>query len=155
MLILETMAFIVNATPLLNNDDSPIFDNPFDSTIIVYSNGFGDAVSLAGYVAYFAIQESRFGSTVFKRLFGVRVASLSHDRVTLRRAAVRTITKPFEIFLFPLGIGWIIFSPSHRRFGDVLAGTNVVRRTKIEHLAESNEIAAEGTGTAPQRSPHA
>lgn len=132
-LILEVLAFIVNVTPILNPSNSVSFDNHFDSKTVIDPNGFGGIVVVVGYIAYFSLLESWFGSTIFKRLFGIRVVDVSRNRVSLGRATIRTITKPFEFFplFWPFSIGWIVISPSHCRFGDSLAGTTVVPRTAL------------------------
>lgn len=142
ILILEFMAFIVNVTPVLNPTNSVTFDNHFDSTTSVIANDFGLVVYIAGYIAYFSVSEALFGATLFKRLFGIRVVRGSQDRIPLGYAIVRTITKPLEFFplFWPFSIGWIVFGPKHRRFGDTLAGTTVMSAAAHRAVRRNEEI---------------
>lgn len=85
-----------------------------------------------GYLTYFFVLESVWGSTLGKGLFGLRVARLDGKPVGLSEAWWRTLTRIFELNPLLLGAipgGLTIVRSKHRqRLGDMIAGTVVVSR---------------------------
>jgi uncharacterized RDD family membrane protein YckC len=75
---------------------------------------------------YFAWPWSLTGRTVGMAFVGIRVASLKTHRVTLWRAALRTIVLPFSILLLGLGLIGIFRRADRRTAHDQAANTCVV-----------------------------
>lgn len=92
----------------------------------------GWLVVVMGYLAYFFVLESVWGSTLGKGLFGLRVARLDGKPVGMTEAWWRTLTRIFELnplLLGPIPGGLLIVRSKHRqRLGDMIAGTVVVSR---------------------------
>jgi uncharacterized RDD family membrane protein YckC len=85
---------------------------------------------LALQLGYFFICETRGGQTIGKRVFHVRVATLSGAPLTMRQVAVRTIFRLFDglPMLYASGLISLMRTGRERRqrIGDVVAGTTVV-----------------------------
>ncbi len=85
---------------------------------------------------YFVFAEYRFaGRTLGKRVLGLRTLQISGVRVGFYQAAVRNLVRPLDNlpFLYLVGGALALLSRSFQRFGDIAAGTVVVRdrRTAI------------------------
>jgi uncharacterized RDD family membrane protein YckC len=80
--------------------------------------------------AYFFALESRGGQTIGKRVFHVRVATLTGARPTNRQVAVRNVLRVLDALPLLYASGLISLMRTGRarrqRIGDVLAGTTVV-----------------------------
>ncbi len=85
-------------------------------------------VTLAVEFVYFAVLEGALGTTLGKRLFGLRVVRAADGRPCGPLAAVvRTVLRLVDNFFFSLpGITAIIQSPRRQRLGDRAAKTLVV-----------------------------
>jgi len=85
----------------------------------------------AVFLSYFLVQEGPFGTTIGKRLFGLRVCRLDGSPCGWGPAVVRTLLRIVEVN--PAIFGCLpaalvgAFSPRHQRIGDMLAGGVVVR----------------------------
>jgi uncharacterized RDD family membrane protein YckC len=75
------------------------------------------------------------GSSLGKALFGIRVVRADGSAPGVLRASIRTVAWVVDAFslLLPVGLWLAIFTPRHRRVGDYLAGTYVVRRSAAGH----------------------
>lgn len=82
----------------------------------------------AVWLAYYVGAEAAWGSTVGKRLLGIRVVDENGCRVDLGAALVRNVVRVVDFLFFYL-IGFLVAaaSPRRQRLGDQLAGTVVVR----------------------------
>jgi uncharacterized RDD family membrane protein YckC len=85
-------------------------------------------VTLAAEFVYFSVSEGVFGTTLGKRLFGLRVVRAADGRPCGPLAAVvRTLLRLVDNILFSVpGITAIISSPRRQRLGDRAAKTLVV-----------------------------
>ena len=85
-------------------------------------------VTLAAEFVYFSVCEGVLGTTLGKRLFGLRVVRAADGRPCGPFAAlVRTVLRMVDNILFSLpGITAIVYSPRRQRFGDRAARTLVV-----------------------------
>jgi uncharacterized RDD family membrane protein YckC len=103
-----------------------------------------------GYLAYFFVLESVWGTTLGKGLLGLRVARLDGKPVGLSEAWWRTLTRIFE--LNPLLLGaipgglTIVKSKRRQRLGDMIAGTVVVSRALALAFAAGQAHRQEGLG---------
>jgi uncharacterized RDD family membrane protein YckC len=85
-------------------------------------------INLASLV-YFGGLERAWGSTVGKRLVGLRVAMLDGSPLTGRAVLLRTLGRFFDMLLLTPIVGSIMVwsSPSNQRLGDRWGGTIVIR----------------------------
>ncbi len=80
---------------------------------------------IAMILVYFPLLEGRFGRTLGKRLFGLRVRSEDGLPASYWQAFLRRLSFYFEIF--PIEALFLVFNPKRPRWFDVLAKTVVVR----------------------------
>jgi uncharacterized RDD family membrane protein YckC len=71
----------------------------------------------------------RLGASVGKALMGIRVVDARGEPAGFWRGAVRTVALGVDLIalVLPIGLWLVLFTPGHRRVGDFLAGTSVVR----------------------------
>lgn len=109
------------------------------SALLFPLTGFASA---AGFVTWFLIEwgyaitlETLWsGQTVGKRMMGLRVIQESGVRIGFWQAVLRNLARPFDRFpiLYLVGGTVALFSKSHQRLGDMMAGTLVVRERKLK-----------------------
>jgi uncharacterized RDD family membrane protein YckC len=106
-------------------------------------------VSLAAEFLYFAITEGTLGTTLGKRLFGLRVVRAADGGPCGPLAAViRTALRLVDNTLFSLpGITAIASSPQRQRLGDRAARTLVVSEVPEQLLAIFGSVAGQRNGT--------
>jgi uncharacterized RDD family membrane protein YckC len=102
---------------------------------------FPGFASAFGFVIWFliewgysiAFEAAWAGQTPGKRALGLRVLQESGVRIGFWHATLRNLARPFDklpIFYLVGGTA-ALFSATHQRFGDMLAGTIVVRERKL------------------------
>ena len=103
-------------------------------------------VTLAAEFVYFALCEGMLGTTLGKRLFGLRVVRAVDGRPCGPSAAlVRTALRIVDNILFSLpGIAAIVSSPQRQRFGDRAARTLVVSEVPEQVLAVFGGMPGQG-----------
>jgi uncharacterized RDD family membrane protein YckC len=112
------------------------------------------ALLLALAVAYYIVLEHRYGATLGKLAFGLRIVDATGAKPTYGQASVRTLLRLIEVN--PLAIGGIpaaiavIASKRRQRLGDMAAQTFVL---KSGHLA--GPLALVGAPAAGSASPPA
>ena len=78
------------------------------------------------YFCYFIICEmSMNGQSVGKKIFGLRVIRDNGQPVGLQQSLVRNLFRAVLDIVY-VGLLFILFSPKHKRIGDMVAGTVVV-----------------------------
>ena len=78
------------------------------------------------YFCYFIICEmSMNGQSVGKKIFGLRVIRDNGQPVGLQQSIIRNLFKSVLDIIY-IGLFFILFSPQHKRIGDIVAGTVVV-----------------------------
>jgi uncharacterized membrane protein SpoIIM required for sporulation/uncharacterized RDD family membrane protein YckC len=106
-------------------------------------------------ILYYILLEGLWGGrTLGKRALGIRVVMDTGRALTMSAAVVRNLLRILD-FLFPLaplapGIVLAFVTKSHKRLGDMVAGTIVVRDRPIEHA-----LATMGAGAAEAPFPEA
>lgn len=102
-------------------------------------NGFSAALAAVLYFAvdwgYGIVLETAWsGQTLGKRALGLRVIQESGVRIGFYHAALRNLARAFDGFpaLYLVGGVVALFSKSHQRLGDLLAGTVVVRERRLK-----------------------
>jgi uncharacterized RDD family membrane protein YckC len=104
----------------------------------VFANDYGTAVAitlgaLVALVAFFGypiFMETRFGATVGKLMFGLRVVTVEGGPIRFRHAAIRAFLQLVDIWLIPIGVIGVVtmlLSRQSQRLGDLAAGTVVLR----------------------------
>lgn len=92
---------------------------------------------LAGYSAYYLVFEALTGTSPGKRIFRMRVVTLSGERIDASAAFLRNVLRPVDsLFFYLIGILSALFSPQRQRLGDRLAHTMVVRRARTREATE-------------------
>jgi uncharacterized RDD family membrane protein YckC len=100
------------------------------------------------YVLVFVVVQGRTGASPGKSLLGIRVVDHRGGRPGFVRSAVRALAWVVDALtlLVPVALWSAWFSPGHRRVGDFLAGTFVVRRGTEHTLAgpAAGDVTASG-----------
>jgi uncharacterized RDD family membrane protein YckC len=108
------------------------------SMLSIFAGGFGIALALVANflidIGYGIFLETWWsGQTVGKRALGLRVLQENGVRIDFYRAVLRNLIRPFDSFpvLYMVGGLAALFSKSNQRFGDMVAGTMVVRERRL------------------------
>ncbi len=98
-------------------------------------------ICLAVCAVYYLIMETVFGRTVGKFVHGLIIVSDDGGKPSLGAVFLRTVTRLVEVnpILFGAAPAGLIanFSASHRRLGDLLAGTVVVNKGDLSRITQS------------------
>jgi uncharacterized RDD family membrane protein YckC len=106
------------------------------SSVFATDYGTAVAITLSALVVLLAVfgypifMETRFGATVGKLLFGLRVVTVEGGPIHFRHAAIRAFLQLVDVWLIPIGVVGIIamlLSPQSQRLGDLAAGTVILR----------------------------
>jgi uncharacterized RDD family membrane protein YckC len=91
------------------------------------------AVLVALLVLVLGVTKRRTGASPGKALFGIRVVDATGEHAGFWRGALRTAALVVDVFtlLLPIGLWLVLFTPGHRRIGDFLARTWVVRASAV------------------------
>jgi len=100
-----------------------------NNTSVTDPNTAASLVIAVALLVYFGGLESAWGSTVGKRLVGLRVAMLDGSPLTGRAVFLRTVGRFFDCSLFsPIVAAVFVWaSPHNQRLGDRWGGTIVIR----------------------------
>jgi uncharacterized RDD family membrane protein YckC len=84
-------------------------------------------------VVVFVLPYLRFGCSLGKAIFRIRVVSPDGASPGFRRSLIRTVALVVDGFTvgLPTGLWLVMFTTGHRRVGDFLARTYVVRRSAV------------------------
>ncbi len=88
--------------------------------------------SMAAFDWYFVKYEFKTGTTPGKRLFGLRVVSVSGEPLTFRQVLVRDLMRYVDVLLFFPGLISCVATERSQRLGDLMAGTMVVHSNLFE-----------------------
>jgi len=109
------------------------------------------------YFCYFIVCEMAMnGQSIGKKIFGLRVIRDNGQPVRLQDSLIRNLFKSVLDILY-IGLFFILFSPKHKRIGDMVAGTVVVAEhyghigpsLQSTHLLDSNYRARAGVEQLP------
>lgn len=87
------------------------------------------------HIAYYLIFETiSGGASPGKNLVQIKVISERGLPLTFRAVLIRNLLRPLDFmpFFYILGMALIIWSKRNQRFGDIVAGTVIIRSKKIE-----------------------
>ncbi len=121
----------------------------YNRGLIKWFNAFMFVVFFVIYEGYFVFFEASFsGQSPGKRFTKIRVIKTDGRPVGLSQALLRALLRPFDDF-FGIGTFLLIFHPTEKRLGDIVAQTIVVqdasrpRPRPIELSAKSEKAAME------------
>lgn len=95
------------------------------------------AMTISGFIlltGYWILLESVWdGRTVGKRAFGLRVVGERGLRLTFGQVALRNLLRLVDLLPGPGGVAalFILLGRQHRRLGDLVAGTLVIRERRV------------------------
>src|SRR5690242_5839023 len=106
------------------------------------------------FLAYFVLLEAlNGGRTIGKQLLGVRVVMATGHAVTPTAAVVRGLFRLLDCYLpvlpFLPGLAMIFLHPRNQRFGDLVAGTIVVRDRPMDWALASGVRGGDEIETGP------
>jgi len=104
------------------------------------------ATALGLWLYWTAFEVAWGGQSPGKRLVGIRVVKLDGSPVTLFLSAVRNLLRIIDFLpaCYPVGLLTMLVDRKHRRLGDLLAGTVLVRDEKVS-LAAYDALAGAAT----------
>ncbi|WP_338866818.1 RDD family protein [Myxococcus stipitatus] len=121
-------------------------------------SGLGQTLLVVGVFAtqwlYWTLAEVFFhGQTLGKRALSIRVVRMDGSPVGLFESAVRNLCRAVDFLpgLYAAGCISMLMTPQHRRLGDLLAGTVLVRDERIDldkYTAAAPGDAGSGAGAA-------
>ncbi len=91
--------------------------------------GYAWIIGTGLYGLYHGLMEYRFGATLGKMIFRLRVVGDGGARVNVRGAALRNIVRMIEVHyypLLPLLLLFCLLNPHRQRLGDMMARTTVI-----------------------------
>ena len=86
----------------------------------------GLVLAMVLYHGYFVYQEFKKGTTIGKRLFGLRVVSTSGRSLTLGQCILRDVMRYVDCTLVFPGLVAMLANPEKKRLGDFMANTWVI-----------------------------
>ncbi|MGH9117468.1 MAG: RDD family protein [Acidimicrobiales bacterium] len=104
-----------------------LFDTDYGTAVAITLSALVGLVALLGYPIF---METRFGGTIGKLLFGLRVVTVEGGPIRLRHAAIRAFMQLVDVWLIPIGVIGVLsmlLSRQSQRLGDLAAGTVILR----------------------------
>jgi uncharacterized RDD family membrane protein YckC len=95
--------------------------------LLLFIGIFGSAI-VAGL--YLTLSEARYGHTLGKRLFGLRVVRESGARISFGQAVVRQL--PMFLQMYWIDVLFALFTERSQRAFELLSKTRVVKSTNLE-----------------------
>lgn len=124
------MAYSFVMIVLFNQFDRMI-TNYFGNTVLVFAITF---ILILPPTLYSLICETFFhGQTIGKRVRHIRVVSIDGSQPTIGQLTIRWMFLLVDVWMSAIGILPIAFSKRHQRFGDMAAGTMVIREDNYQH----------------------
>ena len=122
---------------------------------------FGDYVvavyglaSFALALGYWIVLELRWnGQTPGERLLGLRVVAENGLRLEPAQVVLRNVLRPVDLLPGLFGLGGLValLHPEHRRLGDLVAGTLVIRERSVPPPDRLLDAVSAATDRAPAR----
>ncbi len=138
----RTLAYLIDALLLFLGWTAGYFVlSLLVSDLLGLFQGLSAVVQAVALIALFATQwlywiccEALWrGQTVGKRLLGIRVVRLDGSPVTAYESAVRNLLRVVDFLpaLYGVGVLSMLVTEQHRRLGDLVAGTLLIREERI------------------------
>ncbi len=116
----------------------------------------GDLANAVFYLAFFGLWSGYWivleafwgGRTVGKRAFGLRVIADRGLRLTFGQVVLRSLVRIVDLLPGPGGVAALVmtFDREHRRLGDLVAGTLVIRERRVPPPQRIRGLAGERKG---------
>ena len=91
------------------------------------------------YFCYFIVSEMGMnGQSIGKKIFGLRVICDNGQPVGFQQSVIRNLFKAVIDIVY-IGLFFILFSPAHKRLGDIVAGTIVIAE-HYDSVLQNTEI---------------
>lgn len=102
------------------------------------------AVFAALWIYWTAMETLWNGQTPGKRLLRIRVVKADGSNVTLFTSAVRNLMRVIDFMpaCYPVGLITMLVDKQHRRLGDIVAGTVLVREEQVD-LSKYEQVKAD------------
>ncbi|MCD6364537.1 MAG: RDD family protein, partial [Planctomycetes bacterium] len=104
---------------------------------IIYAN----LIVLGSYTAYSIAMEWRYGATLGKMIFKLRVVAEGGRRPSVREILLRNLSRMILLtsgYLLPLLVLFPLLNPARQRLGDILARTAVLDARSVPPLGSSS-----------------
>jgi len=118
------VVFLVEVTVLTPDESKHLSDH--DAAVLF--GGLGGVSLLCIWVYETVTSASQLGGTFGKRLFGMRVVTMTGSPLSVPRSFIRTIAKTFSLAAVGEGLLWLPFTPNRQALHDFLADSVVVMR---------------------------
>jgi len=123
------------------------------SAASVFFSGYAEAILavftfVVGTGYWIAFEHRWQGRTPGKRMFGLRVVGQQGLRLDLGQVALRNVLRVVDLLpgFGAVGAAFLVFHPEHRRLGDLVAGTLVVRERRVPAPERIRTILGGGPG---------
>ena len=108
------------------------------NTLYMYIVAGLSLLSFAIYTCYFLLFEKLWqGQTPGKRVAQIRVIQATGQPLNWAASIIRNLVRFVDVFLFVVGVVFMIFDKNERRLGDFLGGTLVIRE-RAPDLSKKN-----------------
>jgi uncharacterized RDD family membrane protein YckC len=99
--------------------------------ITLVSETTGSAIGIITFISYYAMfEQSRWQATPGKRLIGIKVVAENDERISIKRALIRTLGKYLSALIFLIGYIMAAFTENKQALHDFLAKTYVINVEK-------------------------
>lgn len=79
------------------------------------------------YLLYFSLAETMYGSTLGKRMLGLKVIAVDGERPSFDKAFIRNLSKIYWVLLIlDVIAGLLVSKDPNQKYSDLIAGTTVI-----------------------------
>ncbi len=119
--IIMAIVFFYMSDPFLSNLEEPSQISPVFFALI--------SLLISAQFIYFTITEWYFGTTIGKKLLGLKVLSDDYHKISFIQSAARNSARYADIalFFYVFSVVLIVSNPERKRIGDYIGGTRVVK----------------------------
>lgn len=98
-----------------------------DSIVILIAGAFTAGIGFWASIIYYIVCEAYWdGSTIGKKAVGIQVVNSSFEKVSLKEAVIRNLSKIVSGLIIYIGFIMVIFNGKKRALHDIIAETYVI-----------------------------